>query len=159
MESDFQEIIPKIYLSGIYPIYDPTYIIQENINIVMSFLSNPRYKKIVKQTCAQNNIINYMFDAEDTLNHDMSFIFEETYHIICKHLNQNNKILIHCGAGVSRSATILVAFFLRYFKGQNKKTSVKKILKFIQTKREVQPNKNFMEQLKNYEIKLYGPII
>lgn len=57
------------------------------------------------------------------------------------------KILVHCQAGVSRSATITVAFLL-----QHSRMSMTDAYRFVKSKRQIiSPNFNFMGQLLDFE--------
>lgn len=56
-------------------------------------------------------------------------------------------MLIHCHAGVSRSATILAAYLIH-----KKQITADEAVKIIQEKRKrAKPNDAFMKQLKEYE--------
>lgn len=60
--------------------------------------------------------------------------------------SQNGKILVHCWAGVSRSATIVAAYLLKHTK-----LNVLQTITFLQSKRPiVEPNFNFLGQLERY---------
>ncbi|XP_066981433.1 dual specificity protein phosphatase 19 [Macrobrachium rosenbergii] len=59
-------------------------------------------------------------------------------------------VLVHCNAGVSRSASVVIAYLMRYY-GMN----YEEAFKFVKTKRSfIRPNTGFVEQLKEYEKKL-----
>jgi predicted protein tyrosine phosphatase len=63
----------------------------------------------------------------------------------------DNKILIHCAAGISRSASILIAYLMRYTEMKTYELAYN----FLHEKRSIiNPNTNFIEQLKVYEKKL-----
>jgi len=52
-------------------------------------------------------------------------------------------VLIHCHAGISRSATIILAYLMI-----NEKLSLGEAFKYVQSKRKIiSPNLNFMGQL------------
>jgi len=57
-----------------------------------------------------------------------------------------NNVLVHCTAGVSRSATAVVAYLMR--KSQQ---SLDEVLKSVKDKRRIKPSGNFLEQLQIWE--------
>lgn len=61
-------------------------------------------------------------------------------------------VLIHCYAGVSRSATVMAAYLMR-----KRHQGRDEVLRFMRTKREVNPNQSFMGQLKVWEDVEYFP--
>ncbi|KAE8348557.1 dual specificity phosphatase [Aspergillus coremiiformis] len=52
-------------------------------------------------------------------------------------------VLIHCEMGISRSATVLIAYLMR-----KHRTTLQETLELVKQKRKVKPNPNFMDQLK-----------
>eukprot|EP01084_Bolivina_argentea_P054902 100682_1 len=69
--------------------------------------------------------------------------------------NDNNKILVHCFAGISRSATIIIAYLMKV-----KGMSYDDAFSFVKEKREViEPNNGFVEQLKKYEIEIQNELL
>ncbi|CAD8173745.1 unnamed protein product [Paramecium pentaurelia] len=88
-------------------------------------------------------------DDADFVN--LSKYFEEAIDFIDINRQQTN-VLVHCHAGVSRSATIVIAYLM---KTQN--MSLEQAFKHVQNQRRiVNPNPGFMRQLKQYESKLQG---
>ena len=87
-----------------------------------------------------------VINALDNENNDLSEIFKFSNEFIENALDNNGKVLIHCMAGRSRSATILMAYLIDTI-GMD----VDNILLVVQNKRNiVQPNSAFMTQLKQY---------
>ena len=81
--------------------------------------------------------------------------FETSNEFITDALDNNGKVLIHCMAGRSRSATIVSAYIIKTF-GMDPENTVKS----IKSKRKiVQPNNSFLEQLDKYYKKLYSEVI
>lgn len=71
---------------------------------------------------------------------------------VCK---RNEKVLVHCWAGVSRSPTIILSYFIR-FKG----LTVKEALGIVQCRRNiVAPNLNFMGQLERYAMQCENNVV
>ena len=61
--------------------------------------------------------------------------------------SQNNKILVHCRAGASRSASLVIAFLMK-----KKKLSLIESYQFVLNKRPIiEPNMGFVIQLKQLE--------
>ena len=65
---------------------------------------------------------------------------------------KGGKTLVHCMAGVSRSASLIMAYLMKY-----KGMSLRGAYDFLKTKREIiHPNTGFFRQLVDYERKLRG---
>ena len=56
---------------------------------------------------------------------------------------------MHCAAGVSRSASIVIAYIM-----WDKKMSFEEAFEFVESKRKIGPNNGFIEQLKLFEKEL-----
>ncbi|CAF1401445.1 unnamed protein product [Adineta ricciae] len=88
--------------------------------------------------------------ADDTQKQNLLEYFDQAYSFICKSLENNEKVLVHCVAGISRSPAIVIGFLMRYAK-----MNMNDAYDFVKRKRSiVSPNLNFMGQLLEYEKKL-----
>ncbi|CAH0023936.1 unnamed protein product [Clonostachys rhizophaga] len=56
------------------------------------------------------------------------------------------QVLIHCQMGVSRSATVMIAYLMK-----KRGDSMEQVLRDVRRKRNINPNVNFLEQLKVWE--------
>ena len=64
----------------------------------------------------------------------------------------NHNVLVHCVAGISRSASIVLAYLMKYLQME-----LRVAYKFLHTKRPiVRPNSSFFRQLIQYEALLFG---
>ena len=52
-------------------------------------------------------------EFSDSSSADIEQYFEPTYEIVEKAKKDKGRVLIHCGAGVSRSATLCAAYLMR----------------------------------------------
>uniref|UniRef100_A0A671MDQ4 Dual specificity protein phosphatase 26 n=2 Tax=Sinocyclocheilus anshuiensis TaxID=1608454 RepID=A0A671MDQ4_9TELE len=96
--------------------------------------------------------ITYMgIDAYDSPTYDMSANFNKAAEFIHTALKEGGKILVHCHVGVSRSATIVLAYLML----KHNMTLVEAIQK-VKEGRGVFPNRGFLRQLIDLHIKLYG---
>ena len=85
----------------------------------------------------------------DTPSSDLRSHFPRAVHFIASALanDPDARILCHCYGGVSRSATIVVAYLM-----STHRMSVDEALKLVRSKRQqVNPNSGFMAQLRRWE--------
>jgi protein-tyrosine phosphatase len=82
---------------------------------------------------------------DDRPEEDISFYFDEAIDFINEGTKPRtkNKIFIHCWAGISRSATITIAYLMK----QNRLPYIEAIEKVRQSRWIINPNKGFREKL------------
>jgi atypical dual specificity phosphatase len=111
---------------------------------------------IIVNTAIEINRIAYHYklvDYKNVLAYDdddfkINRFFDDTSDYIHKNINEN-KILVHCAMGRSRSVSIIIAYLIKYHK-----MTTDKALEMIKKVRPcAQPNNGFMKQLKEYETK------
>jgi protein-tyrosine phosphatase len=86
-------------------------------------------------------------DADDE---HISKHFEATSAFIQQHLGEGHAVLVHCYAGISRSATVCIAFLMR-----NRDLSLNQAYAVVEVVRSIiYPNEGFYKQLQEYERKL-----
>jgi predicted protein tyrosine phosphatase len=79
--------------------------------------------------------------------------FEEACDFIHKHVTSGGRVLVHCQAGISRSATICIAYLMKYMD-----LSLRNAYALVRSARPViEPNPGFMRQLKQFEESLTAP--
>jgi predicted protein tyrosine phosphatase len=131
------QITPNIYLSG--------FMIASNKEELNKF----NIKSIIN--CAKT-LPNYFPDdftytnipIDDTWGQNIEHYFDSSYNVIESIIGKNENILVHCHAGISRSATIVIAYLMR-----KNNWSLDQALAFVRSKRSiVNPNLDFIESLK-----------
>jgi len=140
---EISEIIPGLYLSGEEIASNKELLKQKQITTIINMTTHvlSTYGDEFKYFC---------FPLVDQGDCDIKQYFVDTFKIIDEALSNNQNILVHCQAGISRSATIVIAYIMRK---QNKKMG--ESLKFVQSKRScVSPNLGFCGQLLKYENEL-----
>eukprot|EP00475_Leptophrys_vorax_P009342 TRINITY_DN16197_c0_g1_i1.p2 TRINITY_DN16197_c0_g1~~TRINITY_DN16197_c0_g1_i1.p2 ORF type:complete len:191 (+),score=69.51 TRINITY_DN16197_c0_g1_i1:1329-1901(+) len=76
--------------------------------------------------------------------------FDDSYQFIDTALSKGEKILVHCSAGASRSATLVIAYLMKKYNLRLEPT-----LEYVQRQRPiVQPNLGFMASLEKLDKKL-----
>ena len=142
MKNNFEadEIMPGIFLGSINSSYDLDVLKSKGITHIISAILgyDPAFPEDFKYL-----IVN----ALDNENNNISDVFESCNNFINDGLFENNgKILIHCMAGRSRSATILAAYIIETY-GMD----VDNVLNLIRNKRKIiEPNSSFLRQLNSY---------
>lgn len=96
----FDKITENIYIGDIVAATSPT--INRNVDVIISLVE------------ISNNMKCFIFPLEDSRDVNISLLFNDINKLISKNIEQNKniKILINCYNGVSRSVTILLAYFI-----------------------------------------------
>ncbi len=80
--------------------------------------------------------------------------FEESSDFIDLCLEKNGKVLVHCSRGVSRSATLVLAYLIA-----RKKMTLNDALELLQAKRSIiDPNCGFLSKLEKISVRSYNVI-
>jgi protein-tyrosine phosphatase len=136
----YDNITDNIALGNRFASYNDFDIIV-NINFPMN---NAKLNEIT--VIKKNNKIIYNIGLYDTENSDIILVFDTMIPILVKYVNENKKILIHCWAGMSRSATLVIVLIailynLTYDESYN----------FVKSKRDIiKPNSGFIQLAKNF---------
>ena len=141
-EFEATEIIPNVYLGNINSCYDKNELKKRNVKKVISVIAGfqPPYPEEFEYI-----VINAMDSLYTKLEESFDLACDE----ITKSLDNEDAVLVHCVAGRSRSCSIILAYLMREY-GIN----IDEGLKLVKMKRSiVEPNTEFLKQLKNYENK------
>ncbi len=134
--SDYHEIIPNLYLGN--AIAAEKY--SNNFDIIINVTPNiPFYSKSTK---------NIRISVNDDLTNNSNLILAVESEKILPYLNEylknKKKVLIHCRAGMQRSATLVASYLIRY-----KNYDIEKAKSVIKNKRSIAfvPYTNFNKTL------------
>ncbi|KAG9488937.1 hypothetical protein GDO78_005118 [Eleutherodactylus coqui] len=97
------------------------------------------------------NILYMGIDAQDSPTFDMSVHFCPAADFIHKALRERGKVFVHCAVGVSRSATLVLAYLMIH----HRKTLVEAITT-VKDRRGIIPNRGFLRQLLELDSTLRG---
>ena len=136
------EVVPGLFISSISCMSDDI-LEEQNIKNTISVTKNP--PKV------NNDKINRMYILiNDTHGENIDEYFDKAYDFIEKSLDKNEKVLVHCKIGMSRSATIIISYLMKKYN-----MTVDESLKYLKEKRSIiKPNSYFYRKLKLYEKKL-----
>ena len=142
-ETSINEVYPNIYVGNLACIYNTELLKKHDIKNVVTAVTGitPPYPE-------SYNYLN--LDLIDSFQEEIIDKFTESNQFIEKAINNNEKILVHCICGVSRSSTLVIAYLL-----SKKIGNVEEIIKMLQEKRDIiNPIQNFRNQLELYYAKL-----
>lgn len=92
-------------------------------------------------------IIEFQLPIHDSLDQDITTVMPEILHEVRNLLDAGKKIYIHCYAGVSRSASLVILYIMVFYRKK-----FDDAFKFVREKRAcIQPNSSFVKQLKSLE--------
>ncbi|KAK6180931.1 hypothetical protein SNE40_008895 [Patella caerulea] len=135
------EVLPFVYLGNERDAANLERLQSNNIKYVLNVTSHvPLY--------FENQGIKYRrIPASDSCQQNLKQYFEEAIEFIDDARQNNRRVLIHCQAGVSRSATLTIAYILKHTK-----MTMTDAYKYVKGKRPIiSPNFNFMGQLMEFE--------
>ena len=133
------KITDKVFLGNLISARDEENLLKNNIKAVLSCTgsSSPKYQ--------DHSIQQKIFDINDSENTNIIQYFKEAL----KFIDLSEKILVHCLGGISRSATLVIAYFM----WKNKMT-YEESFQMIFEHRLIGPNFGFKKQLLIFQEKL-----
>lgn len=111
-----------------------------NVSAVLTVAKDVDIKYDEKQDQVKYHQVYEIIDEE---KEDISQFFEGSYNFIEKHIKERN-VLLHCAAGLSRSASCVIAYLMRKYG-----LTFDEAHKYLQVKRNLfgGPNDGFIKQL------------
>ena len=139
---DYHLIEDGLYLGNWNEVTFPSVMKKLNIKVVVTAMHLPllNYEEF-------DGIEYHFIQVEDLDNEDILSYFPFAYKIISKAQQEGKNVYVHCHAGISRSATIVISFLMKKYH-INADIALNMVSKSIC---KVSPNDGFIDQLKLYE--------
>lgn len=149
-DPSIDRILDKLFLGNYAAALNKNILLENNIKFILIASNNMEmlfkedlgieYKKIPINDSKKTNISKYFKESNDFIDNALS--------------SNKGNILIHCGAGASRSVSLLIAFMIYKFS-----YTFDQSLEIIQKIRNVaNPNDGFKRQLEDYSYILKNPL-
>jgi len=142
-----QEIIPNLFLGSSYAEqHYNNYDLAINLNWPSNHvqIGNIIISKYNKNNINEEYVTVIGIGMNDTEEQDIMFAIPTTNDYINNALINNNKVIVNCMAGISRSSTIIIAYLLKL----HPEWSVDDTITFVKNKRNIiNPNPGFIDQL------------
>ncbi|CAJ1067973.1 dual specificity protein phosphatase 26-like [Xyrichtys novacula] len=148
--SHADEVWPRLYIGDQHSAENPADLSLHRVTHILNAAhSNRRGQPGIYESMG----ITYMgIEAHDSVNFDLSVNFQAAADFIHRALSRGGKVLVHCHVGVSRSATLVLAYLML----KQNLTLVEAICA-VKENRGVIPNRGFLRQLINLDGRLFGP--
>ncbi|XP_078392014.1 dual specificity protein phosphatase 10-like [Cetorhinus maximus] len=143
--AELSPIVPFLYLGNERDAQDLAKMRQLNVGYVINVTTHlPLYHAQV------GNVRYKRLPATDNSKQNLRQYFEEAFEFIEEAHRSGKGVLIHCQAGVSRSATLVIAYLMKHTL-----MTMTDAYKYVKGKRPIiSPNLNFMGQLLEFEMDL-----
>lgn len=129
--NDYDRVIPGLYIGS----FDA-----RHAGIWDVVISMTRSEKIP-------GVVHKVVDIDDSPDANILKYLDTLVDFIHLHRSNEKRVLVHCMAGISRSATVVIAYLMKY-----KRMTLDNAYEFLQMRRSwIQPNAGFEYQLKKYE--------
>ena len=146
------EIIPGLWLGNVHDSMDENFIRKNNIKVVFNCTKNLPFSPIIP--------IKYRIPLDDNLEEaeiqNMALWSEEIVYKIIKEYRRHNSVLVHCMAGIQRSAAsvAMVLIILR-------KIHINEAINIIKGLRRIafHPSVNFYKSIKYFDDKYHNEIL
>ncbi len=101
----------SIFISSQIASHDYRLLINNAIKTIVSISDEKKPEKILKRY-RENGIAHYSYTIDDEPDQDISSILEQSYENISDGLTRGN-VLVHCRAGISRSASAVLYYLVK----------------------------------------------
>lgn len=138
-------ILKNLFLGSASDANDFLFIKQNNIKLIVNVT-----KDIATDYSALGfediKVIRIPIDDIDTESLNTNNLLMSTLRTIKKYIDENKGVLVHCRAGVSRSASIVIAYLMKYHN-----LSFSQAQNYLRSRRPIiNPNAGFITQLLNF---------
>jgi protein-tyrosine phosphatase len=132
----------KLYLGNINDANDISFLNLYDIDTIINVACDGNIKKIIRITKTVHN-----FNIRDDTDENISKHFKKIIRLI----DSGECVLVNCMAGISRSATIVIAYLMT-----KQNLTFQEAFNFVKSKRSIiNPNESFITQLIEYDNYLY----
>lgn len=141
-------IMQDLYLGGMEAVLDLQGLAAQGIHAVVCCnreLEFPSSKLF-------SDLEYYRVDIEDMGREPLELFLPEATAFIHEQLSKERSVLVHCKAGVSRSASVVIGYLMEY----HKYSLIDAFLMTLRHRPTITPNPGFIDQLMKYEKELHS---
>ncbi|XP_010084441.1 PREDICTED: dual specificity protein phosphatase 13 isoform B-like [Pterocles gutturalis] len=151
-DNHVDQVWPNIYLGDAWAARSKTTLQSLNITHILNAADGPYGINTGAKYYEDLQIEYYGVEAFDDPAFNLSIFFYDAANFIGKALNTSGgKVFVHCAMGVSRSASLVLAFLMIH-----ENMTLVDAVKTVSAHRDICPNSGFLSQLRDLDIKLNG---
>ncbi|KAF1504156.1 Dual specificity protein phosphatase 13 isoform B, partial [Megadyptes antipodes antipodes] len=144
------EVWPNLYVGDLYIACDKAQLSRMGISHVVNAAAGRFHIDTGPKFYEDLPVDYYGVEAEDNPNFDLSIYFYPVARYIRAALNSpRGKVLVHCAMGISRSATLVLAFLMIC-----EDMSLADAIQTVCSHRGICPNSGFLKQLRELDLRL-----
>ncbi|XP_009876563.1 PREDICTED: dual specificity protein phosphatase 13 [Apaloderma vittatum] len=144
------EVWPNLYVGDLYIARDKEQLSRMGISHVVDAAAGRFHIDTGPKFYKDLSVDYYGVKAEDNPNFDLSIYFYPVARYIRAALNSpRGKVLVHCAMGISRSATLVLAFLMIC-----EDMSLADAIQTVRLHRRICPNSGFLRQLQELDLQL-----
>ncbi|CAF1010993.1 unnamed protein product [Adineta ricciae] len=149
-QGGYHEIVPRLFLGDCKLAMEPEKLKKRGFTHILNAAEGRKFGQI--NTCAtfyEDVGIKYLgFAIIDTPTYKIGMHFDEAIQFLEEALkDKKNRVYVHCKQGISRSATLIVAYLLHAYENM----SLLDAFQLVATRRRIWPNDGFCRHLLRLE--------
>jgi protein-tyrosine phosphatase len=148
VENDISYVVDRVYLGTYRGSLDRKALLDTGISHIVQAIE-------VEENPYGSDFVYLNVNVSDTKEEDLEQYFDVVADFVQNALRESetNKVFLHCGSGISRSAALIIAYLMKYEQKFNH--SFRRAYDYLKKMRiQVKPNRGFKQQLQSYEVKL-----
>uniref|UniRef100_A0A3P8VCU8 Dual specificity protein phosphatase n=1 Tax=Cynoglossus semilaevis TaxID=244447 RepID=A0A3P8VCU8_CYNSE len=144
------EVWPNLYIGDAATAQDKTRLVNLGVTHVVNAAGGKQHIDTGAHFYADTDILYHEVEATDCKDFDLRPFFTKTSDFIHGALSQKGKVLVHCARGISRSATLVLAFLMI-----KERLTLVQAIETVGQRRNILPNVGFLKQLRHLDSSLF----
>ncbi|XP_058236358.1 dual specificity protein phosphatase 13-like [Hemibagrus wyckioides] len=143
------QVWPNVYIGNEVAARDKSMLHSMGITHIVNAASGPPHVNTGPRFYRDMAVDYYGVEADDSTDFVISVFFYPTARFIRAALSNKGKVFVHCLMGVSRSATLVLAFLMIC-----EQLTLREAARVVRQHRDICPNPGFLNQLRHLDMSL-----